>query len=237
MKFKRMFSKIHSPWTRQQNIPCYNFSKPYQYSSDEFIVTNSSKFKDSPFLIYKFNCFYNEWNRVKVSPSKDEEPSNLIIQLQQSGSIIQSLYYDPNIMEHHGIYNVAFDTHNHNLYAIGHDWRIWKVDLDKYPAEQSVIIQVQKTQNRMNFSSAIYSKPYLFIDEQMDNAYILTTNCGSRYRFSTTNEEINGTFPINFELFVFSNICIAYFFLVLLNFTCNCNSILKCFHVIEYFAI
>lgn len=187
-------------WIPQSDCPCSNFTKPFVYSSNEYILANSAKFNQTPFLIYKFNCKQNEWNRFKILPSETEDPTKLIIEMHKpcNNNQIHSEFPDNRIMDHFGINNVTYDTKSKMFYAVGIDWSIWMVNLSICPAKQTILTPTNWRDTMVkNPSSAICSfrsficKPYLFLDQ--NDAYILTID-GSmqRYKFNVEDYTIQG---------------------------------------------
>lgn len=194
---------LQQQWISQKSIPLFNFTQPFIYSSSEFIVANSSKFKHTPFWIWKFNSKTNEWNRMKILPSTDEDPAEFVIALQNTLINIQSISADPRIMDHYGINNVAFDSQNKIFYAIGIDWSLWNIPLATSNCQQAIIRPSDESPSasslhgRDDNKSYLY-QPYLFIDD--DIAYVLTAEGGHRYSFSFVSQKITG---FNFHLHLF----------------------------------
>ena len=125
-------------WNSHQPVPCFNFTRPFKYSSHEFIIANSSKFKDIPFIIYKFDCKRNTWSKFHIKHSSKEDPANLMIFLEHNLVNIQSISANTDIMDHHGSNNVAFDYQTKKFYAVGLDWQLWEVDLSTNPGTQAI---------------------------------------------------------------------------------------------------
>ena len=195
-------------WFYQEPISnCYNFSRPFKYSSNEFIVANSSKFKEMPFIIHKFNCSENNWNRIKILTTKEEDPSNLILFLQGKESCyVQSCRFDPVIMDHHGNNNVEYDFKNKKFYAMDNgNQGIWEVDLSSIPGQQHLIefsksLSLNDTTNpyshvTMSFNQVI--NPYLIFHNKL--GYILDPMPGNRYALSLNNGQIAGLYFVFFS--------------------------------------
>lgn len=183
-------------WVSQKPIPCYNFGQPFRFSSNEFIISNSSKFKEMPFIIYKFNCKQNKWNRINIRQSQQEDPAKLIIQLQNHLISIQSTSVDPRIMDHHGTNNVGFDIQTKKFYAIGLDWKLWEVDLSKNPAMQSIRQPSSDSPSYWQLHGNDYNRsyicqPYLFLNN-FKPLFVLTPDGTHRYSISQGNIKIRG---------------------------------------------
>lgn len=197
---KQTMSHPYLHWIPQQDCPSYNFTKPFKYSSHEFIIANSAKFKQISFIIHKFNSKENKWKRIKILPSDEEDPAEFIIYLNNPCNPynLHSQYADTQIMDHFGITNVAYDTKKKTFYALGIDWNMWKVDLSIPQPKQCIIapsnsnITNYQQLHGSNSNRSFICQPYLFIDQ--NEAYVLTpTNRGpNRYRFCCNNGKLQG---------------------------------------------
>lgn len=200
-------------WTQQKDCPCYNFTKPFKYSSSQFIIANSAKFNQTSFLIFKFDAYLNDWIRFKILPSDEEDPSNLIMRLKHpiTGIQLHSQFADTRFMDHYGMKNVAYDNKHKIFYAIGLDWNMWKVNLSMFSPNKESILTSTEANNEsiyeqlhgINSKKSFILQPYLFIDE--NQAYILTSEGHNRYTMCLANGKIQGNIYI-FLFFFFDSI-------------------------------
>ena len=181
------FSMTSELWIKQTDIPLYHFTRPFSFSLNEFILSNSTKFKFCPFQMLKYNVSTKKWHKFKIK--SNEDPSDFLNLIDKLSMYIQSTTPDARIMDHHGINNVTFDNKQKIFYAITFDWNLWKVNLsNSVPSQQ--LIHAKNSITPYTWSSKSYlCNPYLNMIN--DHVYILTPT-RDKYIFIPSTNTVKG---------------------------------------------